>query len=63
MKRESKVLYLVSKYRMHMNACMGVMLIMLSRLTMLNMFIILTMHMNANMLIISKTIKDGGLTP
>ena len=48
---------------MHMNACMGVMLIMLSRLTMLDMFIILTMHMNANMLIISKTIKDGGLTP
>ena len=39
------------------------MLTMFARLTMLDMFIILTMHMNANMLIISKTIKDGGLTP
>ena len=47
---------------MHMNACMGGMLSMLAMLTMLSMFIMLAMHMNACMLI-SKTIKDGGLTP
>ena len=38
---------------------MSGMLTMFARLTMLDMFIILTMHMNANMLI-SMTIKDGG---